>query len=122
MTPSDIAARQVDRSRPLRLGGLVERGSLKRSADGLSIRFTVTDGKAETLVSYRGITPDLFREGSGAIAEGRLAADGQFQASTILAKHDENYHPPQMGRLPPQRAPGQASGQVSGQASAQAGQ
>lgn len=100
VTPSDLAAHPVDSSRAVRLGGLVERGSLKRSADGLSIIFTVTDGQARTQVGYRGITPDLFREGSGMIAEGKVAANGRFEASTILAKHDENYHPPQMGPLP----------------------
>ena len=95
VTPSDIDAGRVQPDRGLRLGGMVEKGTLKR-IDGVTIRFTVSDGKARTDVVYRGITPDLFREGSGVVAEGRLAPDGLFVADTILAKHDERYMPPQM--------------------------
>jgi cytochrome c-type biogenesis protein CcmE len=95
VTPSDIAAGRVQPDRGLRLGGMVEKGTLKR-IDGVTIRFTVGDGKAHTDVVYRGITPDLFREGSGVVAEGRLGPDGLFVADTILAKHDERYMPPQM--------------------------
>ena len=80
----------------MRLGGMVVKGSLKRDADGLTIRFTVSDTRATTPVVYRGITPDLFREGSGVVAEGRLEPSGLFVADTILAKHDERYMPPQM--------------------------
>jgi len=96
VTPSDIAAGKTTPDKAMRLGGMVERGSLKRDPDGLTIRFTVSDTKAETPVVYRGITPDLFREGSGVVAEGRLNPDGLFVADTILAKHDERYMPPQM--------------------------
>jgi cytochrome c-type biogenesis protein CcmE len=82
----------------MRLGGMVERGSIQRQPDGVTIRFVVTDGKARTPVVYRGIVPDLFRENSGAVAEGRLE-NGTFVADTILAKHDERYLPPQLGNL-----------------------
>ena len=97
-TPADIAAGKAAPGRAIRLGGMVERGSIRRLPDGVTIRFTVTDGKAETPVVYRGITPDLFREGSGAVAEGRLEG-GTFVAETILAKHDERYMPPELGNL-----------------------
>ncbi|HEU0310435.1 MAG TPA: cytochrome c maturation protein CcmE [Sphingomicrobium sp.] len=96
VTPSDIAAGKAAPDRAMRLGGMVVPGSLKRDADGLTIRFTVGDGKAQTSVLYRGITPDLFKEGSGVVAEGRLQASGLFVADNILAKHDERYMPPQM--------------------------
>jgi cytochrome c-type biogenesis protein CcmE len=72
------------------------KGSLKRDLDGVTIRFTVSDGRAKTPVVFRGITPDLFREGSGVVAEGRLDPNGLFVADNILAKHDERYMPPQM--------------------------
>lgn len=96
VTPSDIAAGKAAPDKPMRLGGMVVNGSLKRDPDGLTVRFTVSDTHAETPVVYRGITPDLFREGSGVVAEGRLAPSGLFVADTILAKHDERYMPPQM--------------------------
>jgi cytochrome c-type biogenesis protein CcmE len=96
VTPSDIAAGKTTPDKAMRLGGMVEKGSLKRDPDGLTIRFTVSDTKAETPVVYRGIAPDLFREGSGVVAEGRLDPNGLFVADTILAKHDERYMPPQM--------------------------
>ena len=96
VTPSDIAAGRATPDRAMRLGGMVVNGSLKRDPDGLTIRFTVSDTKATTPVVYRGIVPDLFREGSGVVAEGRLDPSGLFVADTILAKHDERYMPPQM--------------------------
>jgi cytochrome c-type biogenesis protein CcmE len=77
---------------------MVESGSIQRQPDGVTIRFVLTDGKAKTPVTYRGITPDLFREGSGAVAEGRLQGS-TFVADTILAKHDEHYMPPELGNL-----------------------
>lgn len=97
-TPADIAAGKAAESQAIRLGGMVERGSIRRGPDGVTIRFVVTDGKAETPVLYRGIVPDLFREGSGAVAEGRLQG-GTFVADNILAKHDERYMPPELGNL-----------------------
>jgi len=97
-TPADIAAGKAAPGTAMRLGGMVEKGSIKREADGVTIRFMMTDGKAETPVVFRGITPDLFREGSGAVAEGQLER-GTFVADTILAKHDERYMPPELGNL-----------------------
>lgn len=97
-TPADIAAGKAAGAgdRVVRLGGMVERASLRRAPDGVTVSFRVTDGQAQVPVTYRGILPDLFREGSGVVAEGRM--QGQtFAAETILAKHDERYMPPQMG-------------------------
>ena len=102
-TPADIAAGRAAEGKAMRLGGMVETGSVQKQPDGVSIRFTVVDGKARTPVAYRGIVPDLFREGSGVVAEGRLQS-GQFVADTILAKHDERYMPPQMGNQAAERA------------------
>ena len=94
VTPTDIAAGKAE-GKAIRLGGMVDRGSLIRDPDGVTIRFVVSDLKARTAVRYRGITPDLFREGSGVVAEGRMES-GVFVADNILAKHDERYMPPQM--------------------------
>jgi cytochrome c-type biogenesis protein CcmE len=94
-TPADIVAGKSADGEPIRLGGMVEKGSLKRSG-GTSVAFIVSDGAARVPVTYRGILPDLFREGSGMVAEGRMA-QGIFVADMILAKHDERYMPPQMG-------------------------
>ena len=96
VTPSDIAAGKVQPDKAMRLGGMVVAGSLKRDPDGLTVRFIVSDTKAETPVVFRGITPDLFKEGNGVVAEGRLDPTGLFIADNILAKHDERYMPPQM--------------------------
>lgn len=97
-TPAEIASGKAEPGKAVRLGGMVERGSVQRQPDGITIRFALTDGGARTPVVYRGITPDLFREGSGAVAEGRLQ-NGTFVADTILAKHDERYMPPELGNL-----------------------
>jgi cytochrome c-type biogenesis protein CcmE len=97
-TPADIAAGKATDGQAMRLGGMVEKGSIQRQPDGVTIRFMVTDGKSQTPVTYRGIVPDLFREGSGVVAEGRLQ-NGTFVADTILAKHDERYMPPELGNL-----------------------
>jgi cytochrome c-type biogenesis protein CcmE len=96
VTPSDIAVGRIQPDRAMRLGGMVVKGSLKRDPDGVTVRFTVSDLKAETPVIYRDILPDLFREGSGVVAEGRLEPNGLFVADKILAKHDERYMPPPM--------------------------
>ena len=101
-TPADIAAGRAAENKAMRLGGMVETGSVRRQPDGVTIRFTVVDGAARTPVAYRGIVPDLFREGSGVVAEGRLRR-GTFVADTILAKHDERYMPPQLGNPAAQR-------------------
>ncbi len=94
--PADLKKAQVTPDRAIRLGGMVKAGSLKRAPDGVTINFIMTDGIAETPVTYTGIVPALFVEGSGAVADGRLRADGVFVANRdgILAKHDENYMPP----------------------------
>ena len=97
-TPADIVAGKGADGSTARLGGMVEKGSVQHLPDGVTIRFVVTDGKAATTVVYRGIVPDLFREGSGAVAEGRMQ-NGVFVADTILAKHDERYMPPELGNL-----------------------
>jgi cytochrome c-type biogenesis protein CcmE len=94
--PSDLAKAGVAPGTAIRLGGMVARGSVKKLADGVTTSFVVTDNAATTPVTYRGIVPDLFREGSGVVAEGRVGANGAFVADTILAKHDERYMPPQM--------------------------
>ncbi len=95
-TPAEIAAGRAADGKAVRLGGMVKKGSIERAPDGVTIRFQVTDGDARTPVLYRGIVPDLFREGSGVVAEGRMQR-GTFVADTILAKHDERYMPPQLG-------------------------
>jgi len=91
-TPSMVAEKHIGPGRRFRLGGLVETGSLKRG-DNLAVTFTVGDGGAELPVAYKGILPDLFREGQGVVAEGSLDASGVFRADTVLAKHDETYMP-----------------------------
>ena len=96
-TPQDIAAGRAEIGVPLRLGGMVKAGSIRRLPDGVTISFELTDGPASVPVRFRGIVPDLFKENSGAVAEGQLRADGLFVADNILAKHDERYMPPQMG-------------------------
>jgi cytochrome c-type biogenesis protein CcmE len=90
-SPSELQAKAVAADRPVRIGGLVELHSLAR--DGTTVSFRVTDGAADLAVTYTGVLPDLFREGQGVVAEGRLRPDGSFLASTVLAKHDENYMP-----------------------------
>jgi cytochrome c-type biogenesis protein CcmE len=95
-TPADIATGRAGEGKAMRLGGMVEKGSVQRQPDGVTIRFLVTDGGARIPVIFRGIVPDLFREGSGVVAEGRMSR-GIFDADTILAKHDERYMPPQLG-------------------------
>jgi cytochrome c-type biogenesis protein CcmE len=97
-SPSDIAAKQAPVDRALRIGGLVENGSLRRDTDGLTVRFSVTDTAQSIPVIYKGILPDLFKEGRGCVAQGRLGADGVFYADQVLAKHDENYMPPEAGQ------------------------
>jgi cytochrome c-type biogenesis protein CcmE len=96
-TPADVVAGKATAGKAMRLGGMVETGSVKRDSDGVTTRFIVEDGDARVPVTYRGILPDLFREGSGVVAEGRLSADRSFVADNILAKHDERYMPPELG-------------------------
>ncbi len=92
-TPTQIAKGEAPKNKAFRIGGLVKAGSLTR--DGLTAHFIVTDTSRETAVSYTGILPDLFKEGRGVVAQGKLQAEGQFVATEVLAKHDENYMPPE---------------------------
>ena len=94
-TPTQVAAHEVPQGRSFRIGGLVEQGSLQRQPDGVTVRFVVTDTAKSVPVVYSGILPDMFREGKGVVAQGKLGADGIFSASEVLAKHDENYMPPE---------------------------
>jgi cytochrome c-type biogenesis protein CcmE len=96
VTPSDIAAGKVDRDKRFRLGGLVVQGSVEQPGNDGLVLFRVTDQVNEVPVRYRGILPDLFREGQGIVAQGELGADGVFTAGEVLAKHDENYMPPEV--------------------------
>ena len=93
-SPSQVMANEAPRGKAFRIGGLVETGSVKRADDGLTVRFRVTDTAHTVAVVYTGILPDLFKEGKGVVAQGRLGADGVFSATEVLAKHDENYMPP----------------------------
>lgn len=95
--PSDVAAKGLPLDRSVRVGGMVKAGSIERLADGVTVRFLVGDETEATIpVEFRGITPELFRENSGVIAEGRFRPDGRFAATEILARHDENYMPPEL--------------------------
>ena len=94
-TPSQVASNEAPRDRSFRVGGLVEAGSVVREKDALTVRFKVTDTAKTIPVVYTGILPDLFREGKGIVAQGKLGADGTFKATEVLAKHDENYMPPE---------------------------
>jgi len=94
-SPTQVANGEAPTGRAFRIGGLVEAGSVRREADGLTTRFVVTDTARSIPVAYTGILPDLFKEGKGVVAEGRLGPDGLFDATQVLAKHDENYMPPE---------------------------
>ena len=94
-SPTDVAEHRAPQNRAFRIGGLVEEKSLKRAPDGLTVRFRVTDTAQTIPVVYTGILPDLFKEGKGVVAQGKIGPDGVFQATEVLAKHDENYMPPE---------------------------
>ncbi len=94
-SPSQVVAKEAPQGRTFRIGGMVKDGSLERGADGTSVRFVVTDTANTIPVTYKGALPDLFKEGKGVVAQGKLGADGVFAASEVLAKHDENYMPPE---------------------------
>ena len=93
-SPTQVRANEAPRGKVFRIGGMVETGSLKRGNDGLTVRFRVTDTAQTIPVVYTGILPDLFKEGKGVVAQGKLGPDGEFAATEVLAKHDENYMPP----------------------------
>ena len=93
-SPSQVIANEAPQGRMFRIGGMVESGSLKRQSDGLTVQFNVTDTARTVPVLYKGLLPDLFKEGKGVVAQGQLGPDGVFHATQVLAKHDENYMPP----------------------------
>ena len=97
-SPSQIAANEAPRGKAFRIGGMVETGSVVRANDGLTVQFNVTDTAKVVPVTFTGILPDLFKEGKGVVAQGRLGPDGMFMATEVLAKHDENYMPPDAAR------------------------
>lgn len=96
-SPSQVAAKEAPIGRTFRVGGLVQTGTVQRDSDGLTVRFVVTDTAQSIPVVYKGILPDLFKEGKGCVAQGKIGADGVFYADQVLAKHDENYMPPEAG-------------------------
>ncbi|MCJ2177003.1 cytochrome c maturation protein CcmE [Novosphingobium album (ex Hu et al. 2023)] len=102
--PSEIVANPPEPDRAVRLGGMVEKGSIKTESDGVTIAFVVQDGKARVPVVFKGIVPSLFVEGSGVVAEGKMGADGTFVADNLLAKHDENYVPREMQSMTAEQA------------------
>ena len=97
-SPTDLMAQPAAMGRDVRLGGLVEKGSVVKDGDGVTTRFRVTDLKKSLPVAYKGVLPDLFREGQGVVVEGSLQPDGSFRASEVLAKHDEKYMPPEVAK------------------------
>ena len=97
-SPSQVVAKEAPINKTFRVGGLVETGTLKRDNDGLTVHFSVTDTAKSIPVVYKGILPDLFKEGKGCVAQGRVGSDGVFYADQVLAKHDENYMPPEAGQ------------------------
>lgn len=94
-TPTQVYNKDAPQGRSFRIGGLVEEGSVKREKDGMTVNFVITDGKKSIAVIYKGILPDLFKEGKGVVAQGKIEADGVMHAAEVLAKHDENYMPPE---------------------------
>ena len=99
LTPSEVLAGEAPRDRLFRVGGMVVDGSISRPGDGLTVHFDLTDNEKQVTVRYTGILPDLFREGQGIIANGRLNEKGEFVAEEVLAKHDENYMPPELAGM-----------------------
>jgi len=97
-SPTQVAAGEAPKGQAFRIGGMVKMGSIQREPDGVTMRFVITDTEQDMAVAYKGILPDLFKEGKGAVAEGKLAADGLFVAGTVLAKHDENCMPPEAAK------------------------
>jgi cytochrome c-type biogenesis protein CcmE len=98
ISPTDVVNGKAPAGKLFRIGGMVKEGSVARQADGVTIAFVVTDTEHDITVHYKGILPDLFKEGKGVTAQGRLTADGHFTASDVLAKHDENYMPPEAAK------------------------
>ena len=113
-TPKEVAEKQIPAGKRIRLGGLVAEGSVKRGA-GTSVEFAITDTVKTIAVSYTGLLPDLFREGQGVVAEGKLDPAGRFLADTVLAKHDENYMPPEVAKALKEQGVWQGRRQTQGQ-------
>ena len=99
ISPSDVLAGQAPKDKAFRLGGMVVVGSMQRQSDGLTVHFGVTDNANTIQVAFTGILPDLFQEGQGVVAQGRMGADGKFMATEVLAKHDETYMPPEVAEM-----------------------
>ena len=99
ISPTDVLAGQAPKDKAFRLGGMVVVGSMQRQSDGLTVHFGVTDNANTIPVSFTGILPDLFQEGQGVVAQGRMAPDGKFMATEVLAKHDETYMPPEVAEM-----------------------
>lgn len=97
-SPTQVAAGEAPKNKTFRIGGMVKKESLKREADGVTVRFVVTDTDKEMTVAFKGILPDLFKEGKGVVAQGQIGEDGLFRANEVLAKHDENYMPPEAAK------------------------
>ena len=98
VSPTEVAAGKAPQGKVFRIGGMVKDGTIQREADGVTLRFVITDTEKDIVVAYKGILPDLFKEGKGAVAQGRLGDDGVFVAKEVLAKHDENYMPPEAAK------------------------
>ena len=94
-SPTQVMADEAPKNKAFRIGGLVKEGSIRRESDGVTLQFVVTDTAHDVAVTYAGILPDLFKEGKGAVVQGRIGDSGRFVASEVLAKHDENYMPPE---------------------------
>ena len=97
-SPTQVAAGEAPKGKPFRIGGMVKEGSIAREADGVTLRFIMTDTEKEIPVTYKGTLPDLFKEGKGAVAQGKIGETGVFAATEVLAKHDENYMPPEAAK------------------------
>ena len=112
-TPSQVVAKEAPQGRPFRIGGLVEAGSLQRTPNSLDVKFIVTDTVQRLPVTYNGMLPDLFKEGKGVVAQGSVGPDGVFRATEVLAKHDENYMPPESAAAVDKAQKGARSGGMS---------
>jgi cytochrome c-type biogenesis protein CcmE len=121
-SPTQVAAGEAPRGKSFRIGGMVKEGSLQRQPDGVTLRFVVTDTDKDMTVAYKGILPDLFREGKGVVAQGKLGEDGVFAATEVLAKHDENYMPPEAAKAVGDAHERAASNKAANKAAAEAPQ
>ena len=120
ISPTDVAAGKAPQDKLFRIGGMVKEGSVSRQADGVTVAFIVTDTEKDITVHYKGILPDLFKEGKGVVAQGRLTADGSFNATEVLAKHDENYMPPEAAKAVSDAQAGMSANQHVSPSSAEA--